>query len=112
MALRKEVAREAIKEGCRPQGPHEGSCASQFPLRNTLVVIESRRSATRFRVDSAQVRLLGGGRRPIQWQLTGRQGSVTIELPRVQAWDLSMELHEESIVPDRPPRKKPRKRSS
>ena len=96
-----------------PKVPTKGVVHPRFPLHNTLVVIESRRGTTRFRVNSAQVRLLGEGRRPIQWRLTGRQGSVTIELPRVQAWDLSMELHEQSIVPDRPPRKRrQRKRSS
>jgi len=83
-----------------PKVPTKGVVHPKFPLHNTLVVIESRRPAARFRVDSAQVRLLGGGRRPIQWQLTGRQGSVTIELPRVQAWDLATELNDQSIVPD------------
>ncbi len=88
------------KKDADPKAPTKGVVHPQFPLRNTLVVIESRRTTTRFRVDSAQVRLLGSGRRPIQWRLSGRQGSVTIELPRVQAWDLATELNDQSIVPD------------
>ena len=72
---------------------------TKIELRNTMIAVEHRGVAIRFRVDSATVHMLDPSRRPIHVRFKGPQGSATIELPRTVAWMLVSELYERTIVP-------------
>jgi hypothetical protein len=64
----------------------------KIPLRGATLEVSSQ-----FRVHTALVTILPSGRRPIHWQFLGADGSVTVELPQKQAWDLLEDLQEQSI---------------
>ena len=77
----------------------------QIVLRNTMLVLDLA-GTYQFQVKSARVTLLATVRRPIHWRFAGSNGTVTIELPRKEAWDLIEEVQEQSIASVRARRKK------
>jgi hypothetical protein len=62
-----------------------------------VVDVECGGVGSRFRVHSAWIEVLPAGKTPVHLRLEGDKGSLTLELPLVQAWRLSAEMHERAI---------------
>jgi hypothetical protein len=71
----------------------------KIALRKATLAVNLCGTCSRIRVDTAQVTVLASGRRSIHWRFAGSKGSITIELPRKEAWELIEKVQEQSIAP-------------